>query len=422
LKIVFATFGSLGDLHPYLPLAHEARARGHHSVVATGEVHRAKVEGEGLEFHPIRPEMPAEHEIAPFMARLMDGRRGTECVIRELMAPAVRQQYADLEVAARNADFLVSHPITYAAPLLAEKHRIPWAATALQPIVFASVHDPPVPPSNPPGAAYLKLPAPAFQAIFRLVKGRMRGWTAPVEVFRRELGLPPGAHPIFEGQFSPALNLALFSRCLAAPQRDWPAKTLITGFPFYDRAEPGIGMPAALERFLSAGPAPIVFTLGSSAVAVAGDFYRESLRAGELLGRRVVLLIGRKEWNALPELPEWAFACDYAPHGELFPRAAAIVHQGGVGTTGQGMRSGRPVLIVPFAHDQPDNAHRIRRRGCGLVLDRRRYRADRVAGLLRRLIEIPSYAERAQEVARIVGSENAPRTALDAIERLLNVR
>ena len=60
----------------------------------------------------------------------------------------------------------------------------------------------------------------------------------------------------------------------------------------------------------------------------------------------------------MPELPKGVVAFDYAPFSLLFPRAAAIVHHGGIGTTGQAMRSGRPSLVMPCAWDQPDNAER----------------------------------------------------------------
>jgi UDP:flavonoid glycosyltransferase YjiC (YdhE family) len=163
-----------------------------------------------------------------------------------------------------------------------------------------------------------------------------------------------------------------------------------------------------------------VFTLGSSAVVIGGDFYVESAEAARRLGRRAVLLVGKEGWNQLPHpLPEGVLACEYAPHGELFPHAAAIVHQGGVGTTGQALRAGHPMLVVPFAHDQPDNAFRVARRGVGRVLPRNRYQAARVVRELRLLLETPSYAARAAEVGRQVRAENGVETACNALEGCL---
>jgi UDP:flavonoid glycosyltransferase YjiC (YdhE family) len=110
---------------------------------------------------------------------------------------------------------------------------------------------------------------------------------------------------------------------------------------------------------------------------------------------------------------------DVAPHDALFPRAAAIVHHGGVGTTGQALRSGRPMLVVPHAHDQPDNAARVSRLGVARSLDAGAYTAARAAAHLRQLLDEPSYRERADAVGKIVQSENGAKAACDAIDQVL---
>jgi UDP:flavonoid glycosyltransferase YjiC (YdhE family) len=232
--------------------------------------------------------------------------------------------------------------------------------------------------------------------------------------FRRELGLKPGPHPLFEGAHSPRLSLGLFSRCLARPQRDWPRSAVITGFPFY--RQPGALTPE-LERFLDEGPAPVVFTLGSSAVGAAGGFYRESLAA--VGSRRAVLLTGAHPQGLPSPLPSNVIAVENAPHAAIFPRAAAIVHQGGIGTTAQAMASGRPMLVVPFAHDQFDNGVRVRRLGAAEVLYRSRYNARRAAAALERLLGEPSYELAAAKIAAQVNAENGAVTAADAIEAAL---
>ena len=112
-------------------------------------------------------------------------------------------------------------------------------------------------------------------------------------------------------------------------------------------------------------------------------------------------------------------ACDYAPFSELFPRAAVIVHAGGVGTTGLAMRSGRPMLVVPYAHDQFDNAARVARVGIARTIPRRRYTPTRVAAELRQLLDNPMYAERTSEIGERIRQEDGVRAACDAIEALL---
>ena len=221
---------------------------------------------------------------------------------------------------------------------------------------------------------------------------------------------------LFVGQHSPSLVLALFSSHFGAPQLDWPPQTLATGFPFYEDRR---GMPEELVRFLDAGAAPVVFTLGSSAVGAARNFYLDSLRAVERLGVRAVLLTGSHPQGLPAKLPEKVIAVTYAPHAELFARASAVVHQGGVGTTAQALRAGHPMLVVPFAHDQYDNAERIRRMGAGEFLPEPRYRAERVEPILRRLLQDPRYARAAAGTAEKIRSEAGCRTAADAIEGIL---
>ncbi len=112
-------------------------------------------------------------------------------------------------------------------------------------------------------------------------------------------------------------------------------------------------------------------------------------------------------------------AFDYAPFSELFPRAAAIVHHGGIGTTGLAMRSGRPMLVMPCAWDQPDNAERAARLGVARTIPRRRYTAARAAAELRRLLDDPAYARRASEVGEQVRQEDGVRVACDALSEVL---
>src|SRR5262249_12672644 len=153
---------------------------------------------------------------------------------------------------------------------------------------------------------------------------------------RTDIGLSrTSSHPLFEGQFSPRLNLAMFSEHFAASQSDWPANTVTTGFLVYDRNEIGASMEPALADFVKSGAPPIVFTLGSSVVASGREFYRISYDVAYLLGERAVLLTGPDETVRPHEYDSNIFITDYAPYSELFPHAAAVVHQGGVGTTGQ---------------------------------------------------------------------------------------
>src|ERR1041385_6230926 len=293
-RVVMATIGSLGDLHPYIGLALEMKKRFIEPVIATSEVYRQRIESLGIEFYPIRPEWPEPEtpEYLAMMEGVIDPNRGAEYLFKGMLVPAVRDMYDDLSAAIKGADLLITHPIVLAGPPLAQKSGIPWISTVLAPASLWSAFDPWVPTNMPWLHGLLKFGGPYVARLYKkLMQGLTDPWLIDLYEFRDELGLPPGEHPLFEGQYAPELNLALFSNVMCEPQADWPANTVITGFPFFDKKDNAPVDPELL-RFLNNGPAPIVFTLGSAAVHVAGNFYEESVAAAKLLNRRAVLLTG----------------------------------------------------------------------------------------------------------------------------------
>ena len=419
-RLFMTTCGSLGDLHPYLAVATGLRQRGHEVTVATSEMYRSKVEAEGLAFHPVRPDLGPLYKNTDAMRRVLDVTTGTEYLVRQLLLPHLEESYEDLLQACGSKDLLVSHPLAYALPLVAEKLRLPWVSVALQPLIFYSLHDPPVLPVSTKPYRIRRLRCWEYQMLFGFMRRQARPWMKPVDELRSRLGLAPAvAHPLFDGIFSPYGSLAWFSRLLAAPQPDWPARTHITGFPFYDRQRPDSGLDSRLSEFLKKGEPPIVFTLGASTVLHAGDFFEQSLLAAHRLRSRAVLLVGpqarRKKWKSLPPT---IFVTDYAPFSELLPHAAATVHQGGVGTTAEALRAGRPTLIVPHSHDQPDNAERVARLGVARVLYQKLYTAERAIAELTHLLSDNSYSAKAAAVGRMIRTENGVAAACDALEEL----
>src|SRR5690606_2946598 len=141
------SWGSHGDLLPYIGLGRALSARGHDVVVATLELYREHVEREGLAFAAAGP--AADPRDRALIARVMDPDKGSEIIIRELLLSKLRDHYAELERAAAGADLIVSHPVTFAAPLVAERLALPWLSTTLAPMLFFSPTDLPVLPTAP---------------------------------------------------------------------------------------------------------------------------------------------------------------------------------------------------------------------------------------------------------------------------------
>ena len=414
-RILITTLGTLGDLHPMIAVALELRQRGHDVVFVTHQVYQSRIEALGFEFHSMRPDFTAMNDPQE-MARMMDRKTGQEYMVRQWANPNLREMYTDLLNVAKSADFIFSGEGVIATPLVAEKLGMRWASSAMVPLSFFSAYDPPVLAPFPSLAKLYKV-GPVNRGIINFAKLASNSWADPIRQLRRELGLSPiNYNPFIENRFSPYLVVALFSSVLGQPQPDWAANTVVAGFTFYDGTQGGVELTPALKQFLEAGDPPIVFTLGSAAVMDAGNFYQESIQAAKLLNRRAVLLIGQ----VLPEnLSADIIAVNYAPYSQIFPRVCAIVHQGGIGTTAQALRAGRPTLIVPYSHDQPDNAARVKRLGTSLTIPRKQYSAARVAKELSELLGNPRYAAKAAEIRRIVRAENGVGVACDAIEKQL---
>ena len=418
-RIIITTYGSLGDIHPYIAIALELKKRGHQPVMAMGESFRQKFEREGLDFFPIRPDASLNLvQDFPLIEALKKANRESEYPINYALMPHIRATYHDLKQAVQGASLLISHPLSLAASLVAETTHVSWISTVLSPISFLSAYDFMPNYSTNKSSYEVALQQVAADSILRQICWDSRYKSAPIRQLRRELGLNTALDPVFEGQHSPQLVLALFSRFFAQMKPDWPPQTKITGFPFYDRQD-NKKLSTELEYFLDTGEPPIIFTLGSLFVGTPGNFYLEGVKALAKLGHRAVLLMGSGADQVTDQLPDGVMVTDYAPYSEIFPRAAAIVHHGGIGTTGQGLLAGKPVLVMPYGYDQPNNASRLVELGVGRTITREQYECDRVVLELKELLFNPSYQEKATKISQLIQQENGVNTACDAIEKML---
>jgi rhamnosyltransferase subunit B len=427
-KVVLATVGSLGDLHPFIALGRALRGPGLDVVLACATEYRSKVEAAGIAFHPLRPGFDElQNDLNMDRAQLTRGviDRST-FLFTKLVLPYVRTAYEDMMQATADADLVLPSSLAFGARLAAEKRGLPWLAVVLQPMMFLSSYDPPVIPKAEWLSTLLRRlgPAPTRHTLW-ILKKAINGLFRPLHALRADLGLAPTAqNPLFDGQFAQAGAIGLYSRLLGEVQPDYPQPTAVVGFATFD-SEDGLAavLDPAVNAFLQAGSAPLVFSLGSLIVHSPGSFYRESLEAARRLKRRAVLLVGEQALGGFAHFgSDQVYVCAYAPHSLLFPRAAAIVHHGGIGTLAQALRSGRPQLIVPYFADQIDNAARAARLGVARVSSPGRYRAASASRELARLLGDPGCIARAAKVGESVASEDgaaqAARIVLDMLERL----
>jgi rhamnosyltransferase subunit B len=400
------------------------QAAGFRAEIATSAEYRAKVEAEGLGFHEVGPSLERlRADLGMDLAQITHAIAASDTFLFErIMTPYLDSATRRMITAARGASAIVGGSFAAGAVMAAEALDLPFVAVALQPTVVFSAYDPPRLPKAPWLAPAVGGPRLWLnRATIAIGRASTNRWTRPVNAVRHALGLPLTRDNLFfDAGRRAVLSLGLYSPLLGPRQPDAPKAFDVVGYAPYDSDLGGpVSLPPALEAFLATGPAPLVFTLGSAAVNIPGVFYREGLAAARRLGRRAVLLVGPEGDASLVDGAGDAIALPYAPYSLLFPRVAAVVHQGGVGTTQQALRAGRPQLVVPHLGDQFDNGARIARLGVGTTIARAAYRTETAAAVLDKMLNDANMIAAARRIGAIAAKEDGAGEAGRRIAALL---
>ena len=381
MHFLMTALGSYGDVYPVVGLGSALRGRGHQVSIITNPHFQCVVETAGLEFVPLGT---AEDYMRLTLYReIWHPFHGPKLVMKLGIVEPLRQLYQLIEANARVGEsVLVASGLDLASRVYQEKHDVPLASLFLAPMPFRSSHLPPkMGPLVMDGWVPDWFRRFQFWLADRLVVDRII--CPELNGLRHELGLPPVSGVFRDWYYSPQLVLGLFPKWFAPPQPDWPPATRLTGFPLWDEGEP-TGLAAEVAEFLAGGDPPIVFTPGS-AMAHGKAFFQAALEACGHLQRRGLFLT--KYPQQLPQhLPEEVRHFPFVPFSQLLPRAAALVHHGGVGSSAQGLATGLPQLIMPMAFDQFDNAERLRRLGVARILRPKQFRGPAVARALDELL------------------------------------
>ena len=414
MRVVLASIGSAGDVHPFVAVALGLRDRGHLVSLATNPYFAPLLDRLGLPLLPIgTPEQFDQATAHPALWRPFRAFGVLATIIRfstPMLYGIVKEEAAKGDIA------VVAHPLAFGARVAQETLGVPLVTLHLAPSSIWSLQQPPV-PSRWIGSIDA-WPRPARRLFLGLGDRLADRVLAPsLNRFRAEVGLAPARHVASRWWHSPQRAIGLFPNWFAAPQPDWPSQLSLTGFPLYD--EQGVSqVPADLEAFLgeaeAAGDPPIVFAPGSSN-RQATQFFAAAAEACQRLGRRGVLLT-RYAGQLPSRLPREVRHASYAPFSAVFPRAAALVHHGGIGTAAQALAAGRPQLVMPMTFDQPDNAARLVKLGVARTLAPSGFSGTNVARQLSMLLEDDTIGRRCTEIAcRFGADETIPRTC-DLIE------
>ncbi|MAM61243.1 nucleotide disphospho-sugar-binding domain-containing protein [Maritimibacter sp. UBA3975] len=422
-RILFSTIGSLGDLYPLLSVAIALRARGAECLFAVHADQAPLVEDEGFATMPNLYGLEGTADTlglseAELIRKTFDD---PQFLFREILPFDLANVTRQVRDWMGEVDLVATTFQAEAARLAAELEGVPVASLILQPMMVFDPSQPPVIPSMPPVIAAPGTLGRLWNAgVLRTGMAGIRAMHGHrVNAARRELGLPRHrGTPWFDSGVRPVLRLGLYPSLLHdhPPVVDPPVT--VTGFtPFEGDAE---GLDPAIAAFLDAGSAPVVFTLGSNAEYLDQDFYAQSLAAARQIGRRAVLLTG-KGWGGVAEGDD-VIQRPYVPHQHLFPRSAAIVHHGGIGTFCRALEAGKPQLVVPFGTDQPDNAARAERMGLARTLPAKRYSQARATEVLGQLLATSQAEANAERAAYRMAQEDGPGTAAEAILSALSAR
>ena len=411
-RILIAALGSYGDVHPFLAVGRELQRRGNEVIMIMPAMYEGLTRSLGLQFvGAISVEQFEKFSSKP---ELWDPVKGFQ-VIAEGVGESLGWFYeAIVDNNRPGRTGLVMSTLLLAGRVAQEKLGMRGVTVHLSPAIMRSAIDP---PRTPPLPVARWLPGwwnrLAYRACDWLVMDRLLA--GPVNAFRRAHGLMP-VKRTFDGWInSPDRVIGLFPEWFAPPPGDWPKQTVLTSFPLYDEADV-TPIDSDLEKFLKDGEPPIAFTPGS-AMRYGREFFAEAIGTCRLLGRRGVLLSRHREH--LPEnLPGEIRHVEYAPFSRLLPRCAAIVHHGGIGTSAQAMAAGIPQLVVTMAHDQPDNAARLKRLGVAETLPARKFSGARAAMLLKGIMD-EGHVKSCLAIKTRMAEERPLEKTADCIERTL---
>lgn len=412
-KILITTFGTRGDIQPFIALGKGLKAAGYEVAICTSEGFKSFVDEHKLYY------VFMNNELLRLSQAVLDetGGIGGTLSIAGKMMPAMRQSMDDEWNAARafQPDLIIYHPKCFGGYHIAEKLNIP-AIMSLPLPFYTPTREFPVPFfSNVQLGRWFNRFTYSLMALPNAMYGGM------VNDFRKKtLGLPTirrFANWLVRADGTPVPILYPYSQHVLPVPADFPPHVHVTGYWFLDHPAEWRPEPE-LVHFLEAGAPPVYIGFGSMGARKGQQRAQIVLEALEKSGQRAVLVRG---WGGLKaaDLPPNVFMVESAPHDWLFPRVAAVVHHGGAGTTAAGLRAGKPSVICPFMADQPFWGKLVYRKGVGpKPIAQMSLTADALAEAITTTVQDETMRQRAAELGEQIRSEDGIARAVEVVGAL----
>ena len=357
MNITILTYGSRGDVQPFLPLSLGLMANGHSVKLAAPSRFKELVEGYGIQF----VSLPGEPE--DLSRRLNDSRFNFISMVREMMDHAIDigvDMLRRTEEACVDADLII-HTFAHAvgAYTLAREKNIPDIHIQTFPMF--------TPTGDYPNVTMPDLKLRVLNRLTHLISQQITWWTSKLgfEQVRRRAGLPKRKlySPFKDDPLRPPTPiLCAWSPSILPPSNDWMSNVHVTGYYFFD-VDKFYKPPIALQDFLDAGKPPVCISFGSMVNRDENRIDKIVRTALKKTNNRGIILSG---WSAVKaRASDDLIYLDAVPHGWLLTRCKMIIHHGGAGTTSAGLRAGIPNIVVPFTADQPFWGRRVYAVGAG---------------------------------------------------------
>ncbi len=418
MRIGLQTWGSEGDIRPFVALADGLQKAGHEVTLvitsAENKDYTPLAHSLGLRIRQVRfpsfdperfgrAEARAMQTVNPF--------KQVSIVFSDLFDPVAQNMYVASEQLCRDNDVVIGYHVLYPLAIAAEKTKRPRVAVFISPNFLRSRY---VPPEGLPN-----LGERLNTLLWNLAEVLMDRVLRPgANLLRLQEGLRPVSGIVRELVESNYLNLIPVSPTLCPPQPDWQGRYHLCGFFDLPETRENWQMPDDLKAFLKAGDPPVFMTFGSIATLdpSLGETTRLMVEAVSLGKFRAII---QSKWEDLSEIPGSSsiYRIGFAPYHHIFPHCAAVVHHGGAGTTHLATRCGSPSVVVEHALDQRIWGILLNRVGLApKPLHRRSLSPAKLAKDVRNVLDSVEMATRAKAAGRVLLAENGVKKAVELIE------